>query len=78
MLRKFTDTYGDGSNKEHADIHDMLVIPSLSSDYTPEEIKTERQIVASQIGRLEEMADAAINRDECMEIMKTLKARFSL
>ena len=78
VLRKFTGTYGDGSNKEHADIHDMLVIPSLSSDYTPEEIKTERQIVASQIGRLEEMADAAINRDECMEIMKTLKARFSL
>lgn len=78
VLRKFTGKYGDGSSKEYADIYDMLVIPSLSTDYTPEEIKTERQIVASQIGRLEEMANAAINRDGCMEIIKALKAKFSL
>ena len=78
VLRKFTGKYGDGSCKEYADIYDILVIPNLSSNYSAEEIKTERQIVAAQLGRLEEMAEAAINRDECMKVIDTLKVRFDL
>ena len=78
VLRKFTGEYGDGSRKEYADIYDVLVIPSLSTSYTVEENKIERQIVAAQVRRLEEMAEAAINRDECMKVTETLRARFSL
>ncbi len=78
VLRKFTGKYGDGSRKEHADIYDVLVIPSLSSTYTAKEIKIERQIVASQIGRIESMAKTAINKDECMENVGVLKTKFSL
>lgn len=78
VLRKFMEKYGDGSHKEHADIYDVLVIPSLSPTYTVEEIKIERQIVASQIGRLENMAMVATNKDECMKVIDALKTKFAL
>ena len=78
VLRKFNDTYKDGSKKEHATIYDILVIPDISPDYTDDEIRTERQIVSSQIRRLEDMARIAINCDSCLKDIEDLKKRFSM
>ena len=77
VLRRFSGTYGDGSRKEHADIYDMLVIPVPSADYTAAELRVERQIADSQIRRLEEMAEASMNREECAALVEDLRARLS-
>ena len=78
VLRKFKDAYPDGSKKENAIIYDLIVIPNISEDYTDDEIRIERQIVTSQIKRLEEMASMAINHESCLEEIKTLKEKFSI
>lgn len=78
VLRKFSDTYPDGTKKEFATIYDILVIPELSDDYTEEEIKTEKAIVKSQINRQEMMAEIAINSEECLAEIKKIKKKFSL
>lgn len=78
VLRKFGGTYGDGSKKEHANIYDILVIPDISPGYTEDVIRTERQIVSSQIRRQEEMARIAINQDVCMNEIEKIKKKFHL
>ena len=78
VLRRFKERYPDGSKKENANIYDLLVIPSISEDYTDDEIRIERQIVTSQIRRLEEMASIAINRESCMADIESLKEKFSI
>ena len=78
VLRRFNENYNDGSKKEYAVIHDILVIPEISSDYTDDEIRVERQIVASQVKRLENMAHVAINSDSCLKEIDALKRKFSI
>jgi len=78
VLRKFSDTYPDGTKKEFATIYDILVIPEISGDYTEEEIKTEKAIVKSQINRQEMMAEIAINSEECLAEIEKIKRKFSL
>ena len=78
VLRRFNENYNDGSKKEYAVIHDVLVIPEISSDYTDDEIRVERQIVASQVKRLENMAHVAINSDLCLKEIDALKRKFSI
>ena len=78
VLRKLRGTYGDKSKKMHATIYDILVIPDISPGYTEDVIRTERQIVSSQIKRQEEMARIALNSDECMAEIEDIKKKFSL
>ena len=78
VLRKLHGTYGDKSKKMHANIYDILVIPDVSPGYTEDVIRTERQIVSSQIKRQEEMARIALNSDECMAEIEDIKKKFSL
>lgn len=78
VLRQFPQGYRDGSRKDHADIYDVIIMPSMSGDYTADEAQIERQIAASQIRRQEMMAGAALNREECMEEVRATKARFRL
>ena len=78
VLRRFNENYNDGSKKEYAVIHDILVIPEISSDYTDDEIRVERQIVASQVKRLENMAHVAINSGSCLKEIDALKRKFSI
>lgn len=78
VLRKFNGVYKDKSRKEYARIYDVLIIPSLSSDYTVEEASLESRIVKSQLARQEEMASAAKNSDECMDEITRLKEQFGI
>ena len=78
VLRKFSGMYGDKSKKKHANIYDILVIPDISPGYSEEVIRTERQIVSSQIKRQETMARIAINSDSCMAEISKIKKKFSL
>ena len=77
VLRKFTGTYDDKSKKENANIYDILVIPD-TFEYEENIMKIERQIVASQIKRQEEMARIALNSDLCMVEIEKIKKKFSL
>ncbi len=78
VLRKFHGTYADKSKKEHADIYDILVIPDISEGYSEDVIRTERQIVSSQIKRQEEMAKIALNSDSCLAEIENIKKKFVL
>ena len=78
VLRKFAGTYKDGSKKEHATLYDIFVVPELGSDYTEAEIRTERQILSSQIQRMESMAEIALNSDSCLAQIQELKEKFSI
>ena len=78
VLRKFKEMYPNGDMKEHATIYDLLVIPNISSEYTDDEIRIERQIVASQIKRLDQMAGIAINHESCLQVIEELRERFSI
>lgn len=78
VLRKYGGTYKDGTKKDFANIYDVLIIPDISDRYTKDEIKTERQIVISQISRQIEMADAALNRESCMADIRRLAEKFSI
>ena len=78
VLRKLHGTYSNKSKKEHANIYDILVMPDISPGYTADVIKTERQIVSSQIRRQEDMARIALNSDSCMAEIEKIKEKFSL
>lgn len=78
VLRKFHGTYKDGTKKEHAIIYDILIVPELSADYTEDEIRVESSIIKSQLDRQEEMGSIAINRDECLKDIKSIKAKFRI
>ena len=78
VLRKFSGKYKDGSTKDFATIYDIFVVPELDPDYTEDEIRTERQILSSQIRRMEEMAKVARNSDSCMIQIKELKKKFHM
>lgn len=78
VLRRFNGTYGDKSKKEHANIYDILVVPDISPGYPEDVIRTERQIVSSQIKRQQEMARIALNSNSCMAEIDKIKAKFSL
>ena len=78
VLRKFHGTYDDKSKKDYANIYDILIIPDISPGYTEDVIRTERQIVSSQIKRQEEMARLALNSNSCMAEIENIKKKFSI
>lgn len=78
VLRKFNETYPDGSKKEYAIIYDILVIPELSPTYTDYERTMEQGIVESQLRRQEQMARIAINKDSCLEEVRRIKNKFGV
>ena len=73
VLRQFDDTYLDGSRKTHADIYDILVKPNLEGLDDPETHKLEIGMIRSQLKRITEMAELAINRPKCIEKIKEFK-----
>lgn len=78
VLRKYAGTYQDGNTKKHANIFDVIIIPQISPHYDKDEIRTERQILSSQIRRLEEMAGSALNADSAMKRIEELKRKFAI
>ncbi len=78
VLRRFHGTYPDGTKKEFATIYDILIIPEIADDYTPEEIKLEKSIIRSQLRRQETMASIAMNSDECMKEIRKIKEKFGI
>lgn len=78
VLRKYTESYKDGSKKNYAVIYDIVVIPELSDEYTDDEISIEQSIVHSQLERLEMMGRIAINHEECIQIINQIKNKFRI
>jgi len=67
VLRQFDDPYPDGSRKEHADIYDILVRPNLEGIDDPDAHKLEINMIRSQLKRITEMGELALNHDFCMK-----------
>ena len=78
VLRQYPQGYRDGSQKKYADIYDVIVMPEISSDYTSNEKSMEKHIIESQIRRQEIMADAALNKNDCMKKIESIKIKFGL
>ena len=64
VLRHYDNQYLDGTKKIHADIYDVLVRPNLEGFDDPEAHKLEIGMIRSQLQRITEMADLAINNEE--------------
>ena len=77
VLRTYADQYPDGSHKTHADIFDILVKPQLS-DLDDLSIKLETSIVKSQMNRIKQMSELAINRDYCEDKIKEFTAELHI
>ncbi len=73
VLRQFDDLYLDGTTKTHANIYDVLVRPNLEGFDEPEAHKLEIGMIRSQLARITEMAELAINHKELKEKIKEFK-----
>ena len=73
VLRQYDDPYLDDTRKTHADIYDILVRPNLEGLDDPEAHKLEIGMIKSQLARITEMAELAINGNYCEEKIKEFK-----
>ena len=73
VLRQYDDLYLDGTRKTHADIYDVLVRPNLEGFDDPEAHRLEIGMIRSQLERITEMAELAINHEELKEKIKEFK-----
>ncbi|MDD9803010.1 MAG: DEAD/DEAH box helicase family protein [Deltaproteobacteria bacterium] len=73
ILRKFFGKYKDGSTKEFATIHDIMITPQIDDAHSLITKKTEASILGSQISRLSDIAKLAINADECFIVINQQK-----
>lgn len=70
VLRKYDDAYKDGSRKTHANIFDILVKPRIHDLDNLESQKLEIGLIRSQLNRIQQMGELAINREYCLEKIK--------
>lgn len=70
VLRLYGEKYKDGSNKTHADIYDVLVRPKITDLADPDSIKLEISMIKSQLSRIKQMSELALNRSYCMDKIK--------
>ena len=73
VLRQYDNPYLDGTRKTHADIYDILVRPNLEGLDDPEVHKLEIGMIRSQLERITEMGELALNRPVCMDKIKEFK-----
>ena len=66
VLRTYPEPYKDGSKKTHADIFDVLVRPQVDA-LDGNALRLETSIVKSQLNRIRQMGQLALNRDYCMK-----------
>ena len=70
VLRTYADLYKDGSKKTHADIYDILVKPQISNLDDPDSIKLELGMIRSQLAKIQQMGNLALNHEYCAEKIK--------
>lgn len=70
ILRRFSGEYKDGSKKELATIHDIIIIPRIDESLSSASKKMESSILRAQIERQTDMAKIANNANECFEVIE--------
>ena len=66
VLRVYEEPYKDGSKKTHADIFDILVKPQINDLDDPDSIKLEIGLIRSQLSKIKQMSELALNNEYCM------------
>ena len=66
VLRTYSEPYKDGTKKTYADIFDVLVKPQIH-DLEGDALRLETSIVKSQLNRIKQMGQLALNQDYCMK-----------
>ena len=64
----------EAEGKDHAVIHDMLVVPDKSEGYEPSE--SERRVGEKEIKRVKEFASTAMNSEEVMKDLNHLFSKY--
>lgn len=77
ILRKFFGKYKDGTMKEFAIMHDIIITPRIDNAHSSSVKKTEASILCSQITRLSDIAKLAINANECFVVINQQKSIIS-
>jgi len=75
VLRRFSGKYKDNSTKDFAVIHDILVNPGLDINPSISSKNIVRSILRSQIDRQRDMAELAINADECLPLIESQRRK---
>lgn len=67
-------------SKDHAVIHDMITVPSLSNSarQSPEIFNVERKILKKELARLREFADSAENRFQANQVIWDIAKKYNL
>ena len=76
-IGRFYGSHKDGSKKTHADIFDVLVKPVINQ-LDGEALRLETSIVKSQLNRIQQMGELALNRDACMKKIQEFTAGMSI
>ena len=71
VLRKHEE-----SGKEYAEIHDLIVVPTLEPDRTT--VDSEKNILKKELERFEEFAETAINEIEAKNRIQPLRTEYEL
>ena len=77
VLRTYSEPYKDGTKKTHADIFDVLVKPQIH-DLDGDALRLETSIVKSQLSRIRQMSQLALNQDYCMKKIQEFTERIPL
>lgn len=75
VLRRFSGKYKDNSTKNFAIIHDIIVNPGLDINLPISSKNIVRSILRSQLDRQCDMAELAINADECLPFIKSQRRK---
>lgn len=73
ILRKFVGKYKDGSTKEFATMHDIIITPQIDNSQSQISKKIEASVLCSQMARQSDIAKLAINSSECFKIINQQK-----
>ena len=70
VLRPYSELYKDGSKKTHANIYDILVRPQINNFTDHDSIKLELGMIHSQLARITQMGELALNKEHCLNEIK--------
>ena len=78
VLRTWSGTYADGTEKKFAEVFDIIVLPYLNIKIDPEFAPTEQKIVKKEFKRYDEMAEISLNPEYRKEDIEKIKKDYKI
>ncbi len=78
VLRTWSGTYADGTEKKFAEVFDIIVLPYLNTKIDPEFAPTEQKIVKKEFKRYDEMTEISLNPEYRKEDIEKIKKDYKI